>query len=54
VNPEIKVGSGLIAGKDTGIHDYDYYIEIHTTNVAKFNTTEIKQVRCHLKQLHKN
>ena len=42
--PKIILGAGLEPGKDQGVHDYDYYIEIQATNRAKTVTTLRKKV----------
>lgn len=34
----VKVSEGLFPGKDTGVHDYDYYVEIAVTNNAQLVT----------------
>ncbi|ESO83749.1 hypothetical protein LOTGIDRAFT_168990 [Lottia gigantea] len=41
VKPGVSLdkGTGLIQGKDQGVHDYDYYIEVYVMNNAKLNTT---------------
>ena len=42
--PTITLGAGLEPGRDQGIHDYDYYIEVQVTNRAKTVTTLRKKV----------
>ena len=44
IKPDIKVDGGLITGKDRGVHDSDYYIEVSVLNKAKLNTVLIKKV----------
>ena len=45
IQPKIANDSGLIPGKDKGIHDYDYFIEITVVNKAMLITTITKKVR---------
>ncbi|KAK3101903.1 hypothetical protein FSP39_007221, partial [Pinctada imbricata] len=48
VKPEIKtiqnVSSGLVVGKDQGVHDSDYYIEVSVTSKAKLTTILSKKI----------
>ena len=44
VTPAVKVSEGLFPGKDTGVHDYDYYVEIAVTNHAQLVTILRKKV----------
>jgi hypothetical protein len=45
IKSQIVNGSGLTLGKDRGIHDYDYFIEITVVNKAMLTTTIMKKVR---------
>ncbi|CAG2234222.1 unnamed protein product [Mytilus edulis] len=38
IKPEIKLTGGLLQNKDKGMHEYDYYIEVSITNIAKITT----------------
>ena len=44
VTPAVKVSEGLFPGKDTGVHDYDYYVEIAVTDHAQLVTILHKKV----------
>lgn len=44
VNPRIAHQAGLIAGKDSGVHDYDYYIEVSVTSNALLTTVKTLKV----------
>lgn len=44
IKPKISKHGGLILGKDKGLHDSDYYIEVQATNNALLKTTLIKKV----------
>ena len=44
VIPKINNHSGLIVGKDKGVHDSDYYIEVTVVNKAKLKTVLSKKV----------
>ncbi|ESO88609.1 hypothetical protein LOTGIDRAFT_165393 [Lottia gigantea] len=41
VKPGVSLdkGTGIIQGKDQGVHDYDYYIEVNVMNNAKLHST---------------
>lgn len=47
VKPEIKVHGGLILNFDSGIHDYDYHIDISVTSKANITTLLTKKVNYH-------
>ena len=44
VKPHVKVDGGLVSGKDVGIHDSDYFLEINATNKALLSTVLTKKV----------
>ena len=44
VKPQIKVDGGLVSGKDVGIHDSDYFLEVSATNKALLSTVLTKRV----------
>ncbi|CAG2200973.1 unnamed protein product [Mytilus edulis] len=44
VKPKINKLSGLITGKDKGVHDSDYYIEVTVVNKALLKTTVVKKI----------
>lgn len=44
IKPEVKRDGGLVHGKDVGLHDSDYYIEINATNKALISTVVTKKV----------
>ncbi|XP_078322971.1 uncharacterized protein LOC111122905 [Crassostrea virginica] len=44
VQPQIKTHGGLVQGKDHGLHDSDYYIEVQTINNALLTTTIRKKI----------
>jgi hypothetical protein len=44
VKPKIAKDAGLTPGKDTGVHDSDYYIEVTVINNALLKTTFLKKV----------
>ena len=44
IKPQIKKHGGLIIGKDKGLHDSDYYLEVQVTNNALLTTTMLKKV----------
>lgn len=44
IKPNISKHGGLVLGKDKGLHDSDYYIEVQATNNALLTTTLIKKV----------
>ena len=44
VKPEIKAHGGLVLGKDRGVHDSDYYIEVAVKNKALVQTVLTKKV----------
>jgi hypothetical protein len=43
--PAIKVNGGLKVGKDKGVHDSDYYLEVTAVNKAKLTTILSKKVK---------
>ena len=45
VKPDIVKGAGLIPGKDKGVHDSDYYIEVSVVNKALLKTVVVRKVR---------
>jgi hypothetical protein len=44
IKPQIVDGAGLIPGKDKGIHDSDYFIEITIVNKALLKSVLRKKV----------
>nr|XP_034314147.1 uncharacterized protein LOC105348718 isoform X1 [Crassostrea gigas] len=44
IKPAIKTNGGLKVGKDKGLHDSDYYLEVTTTNKAKLTTVLSKKI----------
>ncbi|XP_062616047.1 uncharacterized protein LOC134277752 [Saccostrea cucullata] len=44
VKPSIKEHGGLLIGKDLGVHDSDYYLEINATNTALLSTVLTKKI----------
>ena len=46
VKPKIVKDAGLTPGKDKGVHDSDYYIEVTVINNALLETTFLKKVCC--------
>lgn len=44
VHPRIKEHGGLLLGKDHGLHDSDYFLEVKTVNNALLTTTIRKKV----------
>ncbi|CAC5370730.1 unnamed protein product [Mytilus coruscus] len=44
IKPEIKEHGGLIANKDSGTHEYDYFIEISVTSIANLTTVLTRKV----------
>lgn len=44
VHPRIKAHGGLLQGKDHGLHDSDYFLEVQTVNNALLTTTIRKKV----------
>lgn len=44
IKPEIKKHGGLFEGKDHGLHDSDYFLEVQATNNAQLTTTLLKKV----------
>lgn len=44
IKPEIKRDGGLVHGKDVGLHDSDYYLEVKATNKALLSTVLTKKV----------
>jgi hypothetical protein len=44
VKPKIVKDAGLTPGKDKGVHDSDYYIEVTVINNALLETTFLKKV----------
>ncbi|KAJ8299760.1 hypothetical protein KUTeg_023820 [Tegillarca granosa] len=44
VVPRIASEAGLIAGKDRGVHDYDYYVEVAVTNNALLTTVKTLKI----------
>lgn len=44
VHPGIKTHGGLLQGKDHGLHDSDYFLEVQTVNNALLTTTVRKKV----------
>jgi hypothetical protein len=45
IKPQIVDGAGLIPGKDKGIHDSDYFIEITIVNKALLKSVLRRKVR---------
>lgn len=43
IKPKISKHGGLVLGKDKGLHDSDYYIEVQATNNALLTTTVLPQ-----------
>jgi hypothetical protein len=44
VIPAIKADGGLKIGKDKGLHDSDYYLEVTAVNKAQLTTVLSKKV----------
>ena len=44
IKPAIKLNGGLKTGKDKGVHDSDYYLEVTATNKALLSTVLSKKV----------
>jgi hypothetical protein len=44
VKPKIVKNAGLTPGKDKGVHDSDYYVEVTVINNALLKTTFLKKV----------
>jgi hypothetical protein len=44
VIPAIKADGGLKIGKDKGLHDSDYYLEVTAVNKARLTTVLSKKV----------
>jgi len=44
VKPKIVKNAGLTPGKDKGVHDSDYFIEVTVINNALLETTFLKKV----------
>lgn len=45
VKPEIVNGAGLTPGKDKGVHDSDYFMEITVVNKAMLTSVLTKKVK---------
>lgn len=45
IKPEVKRDGGLIHGKDVGLHDSEYYLEVKVTNIALLSTLLTKKVK---------
>ncbi|CAG2242937.1 unnamed protein product [Mytilus edulis] len=44
IKPEIKEHGGLIANRDSGTHEYDYFIEITVTSIANLTTVLTRKI----------
>lgn len=45
IKPEVKRDGGLIHGKDLGLHDSDYFLEVKATNIALLSTLLTRKVK---------
>ncbi|XP_061193435.1 uncharacterized protein LOC133201664 [Saccostrea echinata] len=54
VKPEVKTGegNGLVLGRDKGIHDYDYFLEVNATNKALLSTVVRKKITIDISPPH--
>lgn len=52
IKPKISKHGGLVLGKDKGLHDSDYFIEVQATNNALLTTTLIKKVSLFSNLIH--
>ncbi|CAC5360418.1 unnamed protein product [Mytilus coruscus] len=52
IKPEIKTTVGLLQNKDKGMHEYDYYIEVSITNIAKITTVLKKKITIDISPPH--
>ncbi|VDI20686.1 Hypothetical predicted protein [Mytilus galloprovincialis] len=52
IKPEIKQHGGLISNKDKGTHEYDYFIEISVTSIAKLTTVLTKKITVDISPPH--
>ncbi|XP_076117799.1 uncharacterized protein LOC143085385 [Mytilus galloprovincialis] len=52
IKPEIKLTGGLLQNKDKGMHEYDYYIEVSITNIAKITTVLKKKITIDISPPH--
>ncbi|CAC5360413.1 unnamed protein product [Mytilus coruscus] len=52
IKPEIKLSGGLLQNKDSGMHEYDYYIEVSVTNIANITTVLKKKITIDISPPH--
>ncbi|CAG2233138.1 unnamed protein product [Mytilus edulis] len=52
IKPEIKQDGGLKFNKDKGTHEYDYFIEISVTSIAKLTTGLTKKITVDISPPH--
>ncbi|XP_078321865.1 uncharacterized protein LOC111103999 isoform X3 [Crassostrea virginica] len=52
IKPEIKRDGGLVHGKDVGLHDSDYYLEVKATNKALLSTVLTKKITIDISPPH--
>ncbi|XP_056015772.1 uncharacterized protein LOC125675332 [Ostrea edulis] len=52
VKPEVKRDGGLVHGKDSGVHDSDYFLEVKATNKALLSTVLTKKITIDLSPPH--
>lgn len=45
IKPKVKRDGGLIHGKDVGLHDSDYFLEVKATNIALLSTLLTRKVK---------